>query len=140
MFALDDRGNNECTLSLGEADFASRSLEWRRFAAAVVATVILITMSCAVVNGQTETGQISGKVTDQQNGVLANASVTVKSMRTAVERTTATNAEGVYTVTNLQPGTYDVTVSGGGFAPSRQRVEVTVGGKSSADVQVSLSD
>ncbi|HUS10744.1 MAG TPA: carboxypeptidase regulatory-like domain-containing protein, partial [Pyrinomonadaceae bacterium] len=140
MFVLDDRGNSKRTLSLGEADFASRYFQWCRFAAAVFATVILITMICAAVNAQTETGQISGKVTDPQNGVLANASVTVKSTRTAVERTTMTNAEGVYTVTNLQPGTYDVTVSGGGFALSTQRVEVTVGGKSSADVQLSLSE
>jgi len=89
----------------------SRQFGTRYFSLAL-ATFFLMAFT-ATVFGQAETGQISGKVTDPNGAVVPNASVTVKSVSTTAERTATADSDGVYLVTNLQPGLYDVTVKGG---------------------------
>src|SRR5438128_4196107 len=79
--------------------------------------------------GQAETGQISGKVIDPNGAVIPNATVTVKSVNTTAERTATADSDGVYLVTNLQPGLYDVTVQGGSCTALTQRVEITPGAR-----------
>jgi hypothetical protein len=87
---------------------------------------------------QTETGQISGKVTDQNGAVIPNATVTAKNANTNVERTVQSNDAGEYIITNLQPGRYDVTASGGSFQPTKVTVELTVGAKTTADIKLGI--
>ena len=89
---------------------------------------------------QTETGQITGKVADPNGAVVAGAAVVVKSVDTGAERAATTNEEGVYTVTNLRPGLYDVTVQAASFARSTQRVQVTVGAKASLETTLSVTE
>jgi hypothetical protein len=50
-----------------------------------------------------------------------------------------TNEEGVATVTNLQSGVYNITVTGSGFAPFKQQAQVTVGGRVSVDAELSAT-
>jgi hypothetical protein len=88
---------------------------------------------------QTETGQISGKVTDQTGAVVSGAAVIVKSPTTGTTRTVTTSDEGVYNVTNLQPGVYDVTIKAQGFADKTAQVNVTVGSKVSVDVAMAIT-
>src|SRR5262249_50413279 len=83
---------------------------------------------------QTETGQVTVKASDPQGAVVAGATVTVKSVdRGTTLPVTTTNEEGIATITNLQPGLYEVSVSAPGFAAFTQRVQVTVGSKLSVD-------
>jgi hypothetical protein len=89
---------------------------------------------------QLETGQVTGRVTDPNGAIVPGASVVVKSVETGAERTAATDEEGVYTVTNLQPGLYDVSVQAQNFARSTQRVQVTVGAKATIETQLSVSE
>jgi uncharacterized lipoprotein YajG len=63
---------------------------------------------------QTETGQITVKAIDPQKAVVAGATVTVKSVDRGTTQTATTNDEGTATITNLQPGEYEVTVTGAG--------------------------
>jgi hypothetical protein len=88
--------------------------------------------------GQAETGQIIGKVTDQGGAVVPGATVVLKSLTTGAERTATSGDDGSYTVTNLQPGVYEVTTKGGSFAPATQRVEVTTGSRVSLDTQLGI--
>src|SRR5437660_948877 len=64
---------------------------------------------------QTETGQLTGTVQDPSGGVIAGATVTVKGVDTGFERSSTTTGSGAFTISNLQPGTYDVTVKASGF-------------------------
>jgi hypothetical protein len=64
---------------------------------------------------QVFTATITGTVTDPSGNVVANAQVSVQNQATAETRTTSTDASGRYTVSQLQPGSYDVTVSVSGF-------------------------
>ena len=105
---------------------------------AMTALFVLVMFS-ALAFGQTETGQISGTVTDQNGAVIPGATVTVKAVNTGAVRNATASDEGVYTVTNLQPGPYEVTAQSGSFAPTTTRVEVTTGGKLTADVQLGVT-
>jgi protocatechuate 3,4-dioxygenase beta subunit len=72
--------------------------------AAVSATVIHDGKSAA----------ISGTVTDQTGAVLAGATVTITNAA-GFRQTTTSNGQGVYAVSGLPPGTYDVSVSAPNF-------------------------
>ncbi|MBA2340711.1 MAG: carboxypeptidase regulatory-like domain-containing protein [Pyrinomonadaceae bacterium] len=96
----------------------------------------LFVMCAGVALAQQETGQISGTVSDPNSALVAGATVTVKSVDTGAERTVTTGSDGNYIVTNLQPGVYEVTANASGFqATQGQRVQVTVGGRPTLDVQ-----
>jgi outer membrane receptor protein involved in Fe transport len=79
--------------------------------------------------GQTETGMISGTVTDQGGGVVPKAQVTVRNLGTGLQRVTETDAHGYYSVPNLLPAVYSVTVEAQNFARREERAEVTVGSR-----------
>ncbi|MBC7929891.1 MAG: carboxypeptidase regulatory-like domain-containing protein, partial [Rubrivivax sp.] len=112
-------------------------------AAQIVARAIVVLIAsvlCSVAaSAQTETGQISGRVSDPNGAVVAGATLIAKSAGTGLERTATTNDEGAYVITNLQPGIYDVTVTSAGFAPLTQKAQVSVGGRLTLDLSLSLT-
>src|SRR5438270_877225 len=74
---------------------------------------------CFIFNGplraQVVGATISGTVTDATGGVIANAQVSAKNVATDVVTSTKSNSDGLYTVANLIPGDYQVTVAAPGF-------------------------
>lgn len=88
----------------------------------------------------TVSGGISGTVTDPQGAIVPNASVTVTNIGTNASSTVNTSDEGVYRITNLNPGTYRLDVAGiSGFAPSRaENVIVEVGRVTPIDIKLTL--
>jgi hypothetical protein len=72
------------------------------------------------------TGRIFGYVTDQGGAPLPGASVEVRSSALPRTRTATTDSSGLYRLTLLPPGRYEVTFSLAGFA-SDVRPDVTVG-------------
>lgn len=105
---------------------------------ALLSALLSITLLCLPVIGQTETGQITGTVQDATGAVVPNATVTVRNVATGATRTTTTSDSGVYTVTNLLPGTYQVTIASGGFANWSRRVDVTIGSRTGADATLEV--
>jgi hypothetical protein len=67
---------------------------------------------------QTFRGTILGTVTDTSAAVVAGASVKVHNVNTGLDRSTQTNADGSYSVSELPIGTYTVTISQTGFQTS----------------------
>src|SRR5216684_2909460 len=105
-------------------------------ALAILFLVVIVTSS---VVGQTEAGQINGKVFDPNGALVPNASVTVKSVDTGVEATQTTSGDGSYTFAHIKPGLYDVTVTASGFAPATHQVQVTVSSQTSLTTNLSIS-
>ena len=60
-------------------------------------------------------GSITGTVRDSTGAVLPKAQVTVSDASKGFSRTIPTNSDGEYLVAGLGAGTYDVTVTSGGF-------------------------
>jgi type 1 fimbria pilin len=82
-------------------------------------------------------GTVAGTVTDQSNAVVPGATVTLTDTTTNTVRTTTTNKDGRYTVVDVPPGIYNVSISKTGFATTKtEHQEVTVG--SSLTLNLSL--
>jgi len=62
------------------------------------------------------TGTILGTVSDNTGAVLPNASITVTNTATDVAHRTQTTAAGDYSVPDLQPGIYSVSIQAPGFS------------------------
>src|SRR5580765_6277146 len=80
--------------------------------------VVLVIHLTSTLFGQTA-GSISGVVSDPSGAVVQGAKVTATNVATAAERTTETNSSGNYSLTNLVPGTYSVSVAKDGFQTVR---------------------
>ncbi|HSU32914.1 MAG TPA: carboxypeptidase regulatory-like domain-containing protein [Bryobacteraceae bacterium] len=101
-------------------------------------TLVVCLWLASVLSAQTETGQIAGTVTDPTGAGVPNAPVEVKSATTGAIRTTTTSRAGDYTVTNLLPGTYQLTVAVSGFETVRQNADVTVGSRTGLDLRLKV--
>jgi hypothetical protein len=88
--------------------------------------------------GQAEAGAISGTVKDASGAVIAGATVVVKSLATGAERTSTTGTIGQYQIPALVPGNYEVTITNPKFQTYRTTTEVTVGGVSTVDAQLTV--
>ena len=78
----------------------------------------------------TASGSITGKVSEKHGGPLAGAQVTVVNTQTGVSSSVATDVNGQFTVENLSPGAYKVSVSASGCVPREDKVAVKPGHKS----------
>jgi hypothetical protein len=102
--------------------------------------VVFLTLSVGPAVGQTDTGRITGTVSDSTGAVVVGAKVVVKSAASGTTRETATNSAGIYTVPGLKPDTYEVTVSASGFESVARKVDVPVGGTLDASVQLKIGN
>jgi carboxypeptidase family protein len=87
----------------------------------LVVGVALALMSPVGVRAQTlSTGAITGLVTDPSGAAVPNATVTASSTETGVVRTVTSGSNGSYTVAQLNPGRYKVSVKATGFRTQEQ--------------------
>jgi hypothetical protein len=78
---------------------------------------------------------LSGLVTDDQGGPVANATISVKNAGTGVAREVTSNSDGIYSAPNLLPGEYEVTVTATGFQTLTEKgITLTVGGQQSLNL------
>jgi hypothetical protein len=84
----------------------------------LLAAVILFLVP---LQAQQLTATLNGTAYDQSGAVVPNAQVVVKNQASGDTRTTTANNDGYFTVTALQPGTYDVTVTATGFQGWEQK-------------------
>ena len=75
----------------------------------------LSVFSGAQLHAQSSNAQISGVITDPAGAAVPDAEVTAVSNATGVPYTSHTNTAGVYVLSQLVPGTYDMTVTKAGF-------------------------
>ena len=66
---------------------------------------------------QTHRGIVRGTITDPNGAVVTGATVKTLNKDTNESRSTVTNDEGIYTISSLAPGTYEVTIEAAGFKP-----------------------
>src|SRR5690242_19052351 len=80
-----------------------------------VCAFLLLTCLSSLAPAQSTFGSITGTVTDQTGARVSNARITVTNQDTGVMRKVTAGSDGVYSVPNLLPGTYRVSVEAGGF-------------------------
>jgi hypothetical protein len=101
-----------------------------------LALALCVALSGVCAFAQTATGEILGRVTDQQGAVIAGANVTVKETTTGRTRTTTTNNDGDYAFPLLPPGSYEVAVEAPSMSKGVATVQVLLG--SHKDVNFNL--
>jgi hypothetical protein len=80
------------------------------------------------------TGAVGGAATDSNNAAVANATVTLRSMDTNKSETVTTDSAGRFRFTNLQPGSYAITITATGFGEFKlEQLAVEVGRLSEVD-------
>lgn len=100
---------------------------------------LILVMSSFAFAQTTTTGAISGVVTNPNKEVVPGASVSAKNTETNKEDVAVTDDQGGFRVSNLQPGTYTVTVEASGFTPfTQERVVVEVGQITPLTIAVSI--
>ncbi len=88
----------------------------------------------------TVTGAVGGSVTDPNNAVVPNATVTARNAGTNKSSVATTDSEGRFRVANLEPGTYTVTVASSGFGEFKQeQVVVEVGRITSLNIGLQIN-
>src|SRR5712664_1034038 len=87
---------------------------------------------------QTETGQISGTVLDQQKNAIPNARIAVRNVGTGALRETTSDDHGAFIVTNLLPARYSVLAEAQGFAKLEQQVDLPPGGRVALELKLQV--
>jgi hypothetical protein len=117
-----------------------RATRSRGFAFAVGVLLVILALS-AYASAQVTGGTISGTVTDPSTAAVPGATVTVTNLTKGEKRTVTANGSGFYSVPNLVPGRYDVTVTAEGFAGAVQKdLLIEVGQEVSANVQLQVGN
>jgi hypothetical protein len=82
------------------------------FGSAVLASLLF----AVPVVAQVTTADITGRVLDQNGAAVASATITARNIGTGQERTVQSDQNGNYTLAELPPGTYDISVEAPNFS------------------------
>jgi len=80
-----------------------------------IAVFLLFILVPIALRAQTTGAMLSGTISDTAGKAVANAKISVKNLATNQSTDAETNSAGSYSVTNLSPGDYEVSVSAAGF-------------------------
>jgi Carboxypeptidase regulatory-like domain/TonB dependent receptor/TonB-dependent Receptor Plug Domain len=93
----------------------------------------------APAKAQVSGATLSGLVTDEQGGPVANATISIKNAGTGVIREVTSNSDGIYSAPNLLPGEYEVTATATGFQTLTEKgITLTVGGDQSLNLSMKV--
>jgi hypothetical protein len=88
---------------------------------------------------QQGTTEVRGQVTDPQGAVLPGVNVVVRNQDTGMFRETVTSADGIYFVSGIVPGLYEIQAELQGFKKySRRDVRLEIGKTGTADVRLEV--
>ncbi|HEY2930811.1 MAG TPA: TonB-dependent receptor [Acidobacteriota bacterium] len=105
---------------------------------AFLVLIVAVILYCNVpVFGQAFTATLSGVVTDPQGALIPGVMVRVQNQATQDMRSTTSTDDGRYVLSQLLPGTYDVTAELPGFKTFKQ-VGFTLRANQSAELNISL--
>jgi hypothetical protein len=100
---------------------------------------LLLLTTVVPLHSQTTNGSIEGSVTDPSGGTVAGANVTARNMDTGLTQATSTTQAGIYSLPNLPPGRYSVTVEAPNLKKYAQEgVTVTTGTAVSLNILMQL--
>lgn len=103
----------------------------------LIGILLLVTLMNFSATGVART-QIRGIVVDPQGAAIEKATVTVTDQKSGQVRITSTNAKGEFVFTELEPGTYRLSVSFAGFQ-SLMRENLQLAEGQSLDLEVQLA-
>jgi len=103
-------------------------------------TGILLPFVCLVLGAQSHFATILGRVEDESHAPVTAARASVRARETGATRSVICNADGMFEVANLPPGTWLVEVEAPSCAPYRRDVTVEVGQNMGLAVVLTVSE
>src|SRR5438105_5123822 len=106
-----------------------------------VAFITLFVFVSGMAVAQSDRGSIAGSVVDSTGAAVSGASVVVRGTATGSVYKTVTTAEGVYRISDIAIGRYDVTAEMAGFKSSVQTgVQVQINTVSALNITLQPGD
>jgi carboxypeptidase family protein len=104
----------------------------------VLSCALGLLFSATPLRAQVAGATLSGTITDAQEGAVVGAKVSARNAATGVSTDTTTNSSGIYSIVNLNPANYEVSVSATGFSTAVTKVTLTVGAKQEMNVSLAV--
>jgi hypothetical protein len=102
----------------------------------VLGVVVLLVAPLAAQQG---TSEIKGRVLDAQGGALPGVTVVIKNENTGMYRQTQTDNDGVYFISGVTPGLYEVTAELSGFNTYRRHdLRLEIGKTVTNDIRMQM--
>jgi hypothetical protein len=119
--------------------FSARIPVLHGFFLPLIALALLLGSQVTPAWAQTNTGTVSGVVADPQGAVVVGATVTLTNKANGVTQKTMTLEDGRYVMSNVAPGTYDLSVVKTGFKTAKVTAqEVRVGLTTNVNVKLQI--
>jgi len=103
-----------------------------------ILSLLLVAGCIFPVFAQSNYAVVGGAVTDPQRRPVAGATVQITSLGTQAVRKVSSDAQGIFQITGLLPGDYELIVQATGFAPAKQQLRLEVGQQMSLEVGIKL--
>jgi outer membrane receptor protein involved in Fe transport len=102
--------------------------------------VFSLLLAAGTVSAQQTTATVTGRVVDTQGAALPGATVTAMNTETGFSRTVQTDGEGIYRISALPVGTYDLATELTGFGKKeRKGIVLNVGQTISVDIELGVA-
>ena len=101
-------------------------------------TLFVLFLIPALASAQTTTGSVRGTVYDDSGAIVPGVTITVTNKGTGVPRQTISDENGIYVVSNLGAGAYEVKAELASFQTQTQTATVLTGTSANADFRLKV--
>src|SRR6202521_2917018 len=115
-------------------------MKWNATKILVLIWALGLLFSATPLRAQVAGATLSGTITDSQGGAVVGAKVSARNGATGLTSETTTNSSGIYTIVNINPADYAVSISAAGFRTATSRVTLTVGAKQELNVALTVGE
>jgi len=106
----------------------------------ITAIVLFLFVSVTPVFSQSDTGQISGQVTDPQGFAVPGVTVEIVNQASLAKRGVSTDESGHYTATLLPAGSYQILIQAPGFGAVAQEASISAGQSLVLDIKLTVKE
>ena len=99
---------------------------------------LLLLALCSITLAQAPVGDLTGTVYDESGAVIPSAPITIANNETGLVRNITSNSSGVFSVSAIPAGTYEVKAEVTGFRTLVREATVAVGGTTNVDLHLQI--
>ena len=115
------------------------NLRWSVLARLSAVLLAIVVLGVPSAHAQSNSGTITGTVTDPTNAVIPGVLITLTDPSTKAQRTTTTTKAGQFVLVDIVPGSYDITATKAGFSTDNiAGLTVSVGTQSTANFKLAV--